>query len=76
MGRVNIVWTNEKIQEWRQRLGYINPHLIKKTFDHYTQDYPEVRHKRDVMHKKLVVVIFPSLSDPMHGIFRKKEAFP
>ena len=31
-GRVNIVWTNEKIQEWRQRLGYVILNLVKDTF--------------------------------------------
>ena len=51
-GRVNIFWTNEKIQEWRQRLGYVSPHLIKKKIDNSTQDYPGVRHEREVVPKK------------------------
>ena len=76
IGRVNTVWTNEKIQEWRQRLGYFIPHLINKTFDNSTQDYPGVRHKREVIPKKLAVVIFTSISDPMRGIRRNRETFP
>ena len=30
--RVKFVWTNEKIQEWRQRLVYVSSHLVKKKF--------------------------------------------
>ena len=73
---MKIVWTNEKIQECRQLLRYVIPHLVKKTFENYTQDYPGVRHEREVMPKKLVVVRFPSLSDPMRGIRCNKENFP
>ena len=75
MGRVTIVWTNKKIQEWRQRLGYVNPHLAKKTFDKSTQDYPGVRHEWEFMPKKPAVVMFPSLSDPMRVIHRNRETF-
>ena len=34
-----------------------------------------MRHEREVMPKKSVVVGFTSLSDPMHGIHRNKETF-
>ena len=34
-----------------------------------------MRHEREVMPKKSVVVGFTSLSDPMHGIRRNKETF-
>ena len=44
--KVKIFCTNKKIQECRQRLGYVSPHLVKKTFGNSTQDYPGVRHKR------------------------------
>ena len=74
-GRVNIGWTNEKIQEWIQCLGYVSPHLVKKTFENSAQDYPEVRHEREFMPKKSVVVRFTSLYDPMRGICRNKETF-
>ena len=67
-GRVKIVWNNEKIQEWRQHLGYFSPHLVKKTFNNSTQDYPGVRHKWQFMPKKSAVVRFTRLSDPMRGI--------
>ena len=73
---MNIVWTNEKIQEWRQRLGYVSHHLMKKTFDNSTQDYPGVRHEREVMPKKSAVAISPGLSYPMFGISRNKKYFP
>ena len=75
MVKVKIVYTNKNIQEGRQRLGYVSPCLVKKTFDNSTQDYPGVRNEREVMPKKSSVVRFPSLSDPMPGIFfviRKK----
>ena len=74
-GKARIVWTNEKIQELRQRLGYVIPHLVKKTFDNYTQYYPGVSHEREVMPKKSSVVRFPSLSGPMRGIRHNKETF-
>ena len=74
-GRVRIVWTNEKLQEWRQRLGYVSTHLVKKTFENSTQYYLGVRHKWEVIPKELAVVIFPSLSDPMRGICCNKEFF-
>ena len=73
--RVKIVWNNEKIQEWRQRLGYVRPHLVKKSFENSTQDYPGVRHKQDVMPNKFAVVRFPTRSDPMHVIRRNKDLF-
>ena len=69
---MKIVWTNEKIHELRQSLGYVIPHLVKKTFENSTHDYPGVRHKREVMTKKSAVVIFPRFSDPMHTIRRNK----
>ena len=34
-----------------------------------------MRHEREFMPTKSDVVIFPSLSDPMHGICRNKETF-
>ena len=74
-GRVKIFWTNKKIQEWRQRLGYVSPNLVKKTFNDSTQYYPGVRHKQEVMPKKSAVVRFPSLSDPMRDIRRSKKTF-
>ena len=58
-GRVKTVWTNEKILEWRQRLGYVSSHLVKKTFANSTQNYPVVRHEREVIPKKSDVEIFP-----------------
>ena len=70
-----IVWSNEKIQEWRQHLGYVIPNLVKKTFENSTQDYPGVRHKQEVMPKKSAVVRFPSLSDPMCSISCNKDTF-
>ena len=74
-GKGRNSWTNKKIQEQRQRLGYVRYHLVKKTFKNSTQDYPGVRHEREVMPKKLAVVIFPSLSDPMRVIRRNRETF-
>ena len=73
--RVKVVWNNEKIQERRQRLGNVSPRLVKKTFENYSQEYIGVRHKQKVMPKKLAVVRFPSLSDPMRGIHHNKETF-
>ena len=72
---MKIIWNNKKIQDWRQRLGYVSPHLVKKAFKNSTQDYPGVRHEREGMPKKLTVVIFPRLSDPMRGIRRNKDFF-
>ena len=74
-GRVKIVRANENIQEWIQRLGYASPHLVKKTFENSTQDYSGVRHEQEVMPKKLAVVRFPDLSDPMRRIRCNKETF-
>ena len=74
-GRMEIVWNNEKIQERRQRLGNVSPRLVKKTFENSSQEYIGVRHKQKVMPKKLAVVRFPSLSDPMRGIHHNKETF-
>ena len=45
-GWVKIVWTNEKIHECSQRLGYVSPHLVKKTFENSTQDYPVVSYEQ------------------------------
>ena len=74
-GRVTFFWTNEKIQELRQRLGYVSPHLVKKTFDNSTQEYLGLRHEQEVMPKKSAVARFPSLSDLLNGISRNKETF-
>ena len=73
--RVKIVWNNEKIQEWRQHLGYVSSHLVKKKFADSTQYYPGVRHEREVMPKKSDVEIFPALSDYLRGFSRNKETF-
>ena len=45
IGKVKIVWNNNKIQEWRQHLGYVSPQLVKNTFNHSTQDHPGVSHE-------------------------------
>ena len=74
-GRLKTTWTNEKIQEWRQRLGYVSAYLVKKTFEAHTQDYPGVRHGREVTPKKYSVVVFTRLPDPMRGIIFNKETF-
>ena len=66
--RVKIVWTNEKIQEWRQRIGYVSSHLVKKKFTNSTQYYPGVRYEREVMPKKSDVERFPGLSDSLRGV--------
>ena len=50
-------------------------HLIKKTFEASTQDYPSARHEREVMRKKYDVVIFTSIPDPMRTIRCNKENF-
>ena len=73
--RVKHFWTNEKIQEWRQCLGYVSSHLVRNTFATSTQDYPGVIHEWDLMSKKSAVEIFPSLSDTLRGISRNKETF-
>ena len=70
---MNIVWTNEKIQERRQRLGYVISHLIKKTFDDSTQDYPVVRHELWFLPKNFAMARFTILSGPMCGICRNEE---
>ena len=44
--RVRIVWNNAKIQECRQHLGYVSPHLMKKFFGNSAKNYPGVRYKR------------------------------
>ena len=53
--RVKFIWTNEKIQEWRKRLGYVISHMAKKMFASSTQYYPGVRHERELMPKKSAV---------------------
>ena len=73
---MKIVWNNEKIQEWRQCLGYVRPHLVKKKIENYTQDYPGVSHEREVMPKKSALVRFPTRFDPIGVIFRNKDFFP
>ena len=72
---MEIVWNNDKIQEWRLHLGYFSSHLVKKTFANSTQDYPGVRHEREVMPKKFSVERFPDLYDPLRLISRNKETF-
>ena len=72
---MNITWTNEKIQERRQRLGYVSAHLVKKTFDDSTQNYPGVRQEYEVMPNNSSKVRFTSLPDPMPGILCNKETF-
>ena len=74
-GRVKMAWTNEKIQEWRQCLGYFSAHFVKKTFEASTQDYQGVRHEHGFMPTKSAVVRFTSLTDPMHIIHLNKESF-
>ena len=69
---MKIVWNNEKIQEWRQLLGYVSPNLVKKTYENSTHDYPGVTHEREVMPKKSSVERFTGLSDPLRGIIRNK----
>ena len=68
-----MVWNNEKIQEWRQGLGYASPHLVNKNLDNSNQNYSGVRHKQEVMPNKSAMVIFHSLSDPMRGIHSNKK---
>ena len=63
-GRVKIIWTNYKIQECRQRLGYVSSHIVNKTFENSIQNYPGVRNEREVMPNNSAVEIFPGLSDP------------
>ena len=46
-GRVKIAWTDKKIHEWKQRLGYVSSHLVKKIFEAFNHDYPGVRHERE-----------------------------
>ena len=74
-GRVKITWTNDKIQEWRQHLGYVSAHLVKKTLEASTHYYPGVRHERKVTPKKSAVVRFTILIDPIRGVCRNKETF-
>ena len=72
---MKIFWTNEKIHEWRQHLGYVSSHLAKKAFANSTQYYPGVMYEREVMPKKYAVEIFPALSDSLRGVHRNKETF-
>ena len=73
--KVNLTSTNKKIQEWRHRIGYVSAHLVKKTFEAYTKDYPGVRHERKVIMNKSALVTFPSLLDTLRGIHRNKEIY-
>ena len=75
LSRVKYIWTDKQITEWCQRLVYISPHLVKKTFESSTQFYPGVRHKREVMPKKAAVERFPAMSDSLRSIRRNKETF-
>ena len=50
-------------------------HLVKKTFEGSTQDFPGVSHELAVMHRKSEIVIFPSFPDPMRNIRRNKDNF-
>jgi len=75
LNRVKYIWTDKQITEWCQRLGYISPHLVKKTFESSTQFYPGVRHEREVMPKKAAVGRFPAMSDSLRSIRRNKETF-
>ena len=75
LSRVKYTWTDKQITEWRQRLGYISSHLVKKTFKSSTQFYPGVRHEREVMPKKSVVERFPAMSDALRSIRGNKETF-
>ena len=72
-GKVEMTWTNEKIQEWRHRLGYVSTHFVKRNFEASNQFYPVVRHEHNVVPKKSAVVRFISLPNPMHSIRRNKE---
>ena len=56
-----------------ERLGYVSAHLIRKTLEAYTQDYPGVRHKCEVMRNNSTVVRLPSLPDSMCSVSRNKE---
>ena len=37
-----IQWTDEKIQEWKIRLGCVNTKTVKKTFENTTQNTPSI----------------------------------
>ena len=70
-----MTWMNDKIQDWRQCLGYVSAHLVKKTFETSTQDYSGVRHDCEVTTKKSSVVSFPILPYPVCSIRFNKESF-
>ena len=72
---MKYVCTHEQIQEWRQRIGYISSHLVKKTFEYSTQFYPGVSHEGELMPKKSAVEIFPAMPDSLCGFCRNKETF-
>ena len=74
-GRVKMNRTNEKIQEWRHHLGHVSTHILKKTFEASTNDYPGASHDREFMPKKSSVVRFTRLPDKMRSISRNNEKF-
>ena len=69
------MWTHEKIQEWRQRLGYVRYHLVKKTLASSTHFNPGVRHEREVTPKKSAAERFPAMADSLRGVCCNKETF-
>ena len=73
--RVKLTLTNNKIKEWKNHLGYVSDHLANKICEASTWDYPGVRHEHEVIPKNATVVRFPSLTDPIRGIFRNMETF-
>ena len=74
-GKVEMTWTNEKIQEWRHHLGHVSTHILKKTFEASTNDYPGASNDREFMPKKSSVVRFTRLPDKMRSISRNNEKF-
>ena len=70
-----MTWTSDKIQEWRQHLGYVSANTVNKTFEASTQDYPDVKQEHEFIPKKSAVVRFPSLPDPMRSTICNKESF-
>ena len=70
--RVKFVWTNEKIQEWRQCLGCVGSHMVNKTFASSTQYYTGVRYDREVMPKNSFVERFPDFSDSLRCVRHNK----
>ena len=73
--RVKLIWTDENIQEWNQRHGYVISRIMKNTFEALSQYYPGVQHENEEMHKNLEVVRFTILPDPICSIKHNKENF-